>query len=68
MATQKRIYAVRLGDDQVRLIRAAHPAQAISYVVRSRVECKVPSADELISAVHAGANVEDMAEPALAAA
>lgn len=59
MAAQKRIYLVGYGD-QTRLVRAAHPAQALAHVAKGVMLVKVPTPDELISAVQKGAGVEEL--------
>lgn len=54
---QHRIYLVGHGQD-VRLVRAAHRAQALGHVARSLINVKVASQDELVTALGKGINIE----------
>lgn len=54
---QQRIYLVGHGQD-VRLVRAAHRAQALGHVARSLINVKVASQDELVTALGKGINIE----------
>ena len=58
---QHRIYLVGHGQD-VRLVRAAHRAQALGHVARSLINVKVASQDELVTALGKGINIEMAAE------
>lgn len=59
MATATRIYLVGSLSGTTRLVRAATPQQAISHVAHSQFTVRVPTQDELISAVSKGASVEN---------
>jgi hypothetical protein len=59
---QQRIYIVGHGQE-VRLIRAAHKAQALSHVARSIINVKVASQDELVTALNRGISVESVVDP-----
>lgn len=53
----QRIYLVGHGQE-MRLVRAAHRAQAINHVARSLINVKVASQDELVHALGMGTTVE----------
>jgi len=53
----QRIYLVGHGQS-VRLVRAAHRAQALGHVARSIIHVKVASQEELVSAINRGIAVE----------
>jgi hypothetical protein len=59
MATNTRIYLVGSLDGSARLVRAATPHQAISHVAHSQFTVRVPTQDELVSAVSKGVTVEN---------
>lgn len=59
---QQRIYIVGHGQE-VRLIRAAHKAQALAHVARSIINVKVASQDELVTALGRGISVEGVVDP-----
>jgi hypothetical protein len=59
---QQRIYIVGHGQE-IRLIRAAHKAQALSHVARSIINVKVASQDELVTALNRGISVESVVDP-----
>ena len=54
---QQRIYIVGHGQE-VRLIRAAHKAQALAHVARSIINVKVASQDELVKGLTSGVAIE----------
>ena len=56
-----RIYLVGHGKE-VRLVRAAHRAQAVGHVARSLINVKVASQDELVTALGHGIAIESAAE------
>ena len=58
MATTTRIYIVGSSDGTTRLVRASTPHQAISHVAHSNFTVRVPTQDELVSAVSNGVSVE----------
>lgn len=55
----KRIYLVGNGQ-QVRLVRAANRAQAVSHVARSTIAVSVATQEELVKLLTNGATVEDV--------
>ena len=57
MAQATRIYTVSAGTT-VRLVRAAHPAQALMHVARAAHEVRVASQDDLEELLTKGARVE----------
>jgi hypothetical protein len=59
MATSTRIYLVGSKDGTTRLVRAATPHQAISHVAHLQFTVRVPTQDELITAVSKGVTVEN---------
>jgi hypothetical protein len=59
MATATRIYTVGSTDGAIRLVRASSPHQAISHVAHSQFTVRVPTQDELVSAVSKGVTVEN---------
>lgn len=59
---QQRIYIVGHGQE-VRLIRAAHKAQALAHVARSIINVKVASQEELVAALGRGISVEGVVDP-----
>jgi hypothetical protein len=58
---QQRIYLVGHGQE-MRLVRAAHRAQAVGHVARSLINVKVASQDELVTALGQGIKIETAAE------
>jgi hypothetical protein len=58
---QQRIYLVGHGQD-MRLVRAAHRAQALGHVARSLINVKVASQDELVHAMQNGIKIESATE------
>lgn len=58
---QQRIYLVGHGQE-MRLVRAAHRAQAVGHVARSLINVKVASQDELVTALGNGIKIEVAAE------
>jgi hypothetical protein len=56
----QRIYIVGHGQT-VRLVKAAHRAQALAHVARSIINVKVANQDELVEAVSRGVAVETAA-------
>lgn len=56
----QRIYLVGHGQT-VRLVKAAHRAQALAHVARSIINVKVANQDELVEAVSRGIAVETAA-------
>jgi hypothetical protein len=56
----QRIYIVGHGQT-VRLVKAAHRAQALAHVARSLINVKVANQDELVEAVSRGVAVETAA-------
>ena len=58
---QTRIYIVGHGQS-VRLVRAAHRAQALSHVARSVINVKVAGQDELVEAMTRGIKIESTKE------
>lgn len=56
----QRIYIVGHGQT-VRLVKAAHRAQALAHVARSVINVKVANQDELVEAVTRGISVETAA-------
>ena len=63
----QRIYIVTTPDGKARLVRAAVKQQALAHVAKSTFTVGIASQDELISAITAGAKVEDFAaEPEIA--
>lgn len=61
-----RIYRLTIAG-KVRLIRAAHPAQAIAHVAKDSIIVNVASQDDLVRDLSAGVKVENPGEPAQAA-
>ena len=59
MATNTRIYIVGSLDGTTRLVRATTPHQAISHVAHSQFTVRVPTQDELVTAVSKGVTVEN---------
>lgn len=59
----QRIYLVGHGQT-VRLVKAAHRAQALAHVARSLINVKVANQDELVEAVSRGIAVETAANDA----
>jgi len=59
MATTTRIYLVTI-EQTDRLVRAAHPSQALMHVARGIATVKVASQDDLVARVAAGIKVETM--------
>lgn len=57
MAT--RIYIVGSLDGTTRLVRAATPHQAISHAAHSQFTVRVPTQDELVTAVSESVTVEN---------
>jgi len=57
----QRIYIVGHGQT-VRLVKAAHRAQALAHVARSIINVKVANQDELVEAVTRGIAVETAAQ------
>lgn len=57
MTTQTRIYAVTI-NATTRLVRAAHPAQALMHVARDIAQVKVAGQDDLLG--RQAADVEDV--------
>lgn len=53
----QRIYLVGHGQT-VRLVKAAHRAQALAHVAKSIINVKVAAQDELVEAVSRGITVE----------
>ena len=62
MSAVQRIYIVGHGQE-IRLVRAAHKAQALAHVARSIINVKVASQDELVSALGRGISVESVVDP-----
>lgn len=61
MSAPTRIYAVLpLGAKHPRLVRASHPATALRHVAESMFSVDVASQDDIVSAMQAGAKVEDL--------
>lgn len=58
---QQRIYLVGHGQE-MRLVRAAHRAQAVGHVARSLINVKVASQDELVTALSQGIKIETASE------
>lgn len=58
---QHRIYLVGHGQT-VRLVRAAHRAQALAHVARSSINVTVASQDELVEALGRGIKVENVSD------
>jgi len=58
---QQRIYLVGHGQE-MRLVRAAHRAQAVGHVARSLINVKVASQDELVTALGQGIKIETATE------
>lgn len=58
MKPSKRFYLVEF-NGKSRLIRATHPAQAISHVAKEAISCRVPSAEDLVSLIQGGVSVEE---------
>lgn len=56
----QRIYLVGHGQT-VRLVKAAHRAQALAHVARTLINVKVANQDELVEAVSRGISVETAA-------
>jgi hypothetical protein len=63
MATTTQIYIVGSMDGTTRLVRALTPHQAISHVAHTQFTVRVPTQDELISAVSNGVTVENYKDP-----
>lgn len=64
MATPTRIYLVTdHSDGGSFLIRAAHPAQAVSMIVRNRYQAEVASQEQIVEMLGLGANVIDASIP-----
>ena len=59
----QRIYLVGHGQT-VRLVKAAHRAQALAHVARTIINVKVANQDELVEAVSRGIAVETAANDA----
>jgi hypothetical protein len=57
----KRIYLVAHGQT-VRLVKAAHRAQALAHVAKTLINVKVANQDELVEALGRGIAVETAAE------
>jgi hypothetical protein len=57
----QRIYIVGTGNG-VRLVRAAHRAQALSHAARSVMNVKVATQDDLVMALSEGIKVENAVE------
>lgn len=57
----QRIYIVGTGNG-LRLVRAAHRAQALSHAARSVMSVKVATQDDLVMALSEGIKVENAVE------
>jgi hypothetical protein len=62
MATNNRIYILGSLDGTTHLVRATTPHQAISHVAHAQFTVRVPTQDELVSAVSKGVTVENYGE------
>lgn len=62
---QKRIYLVANTDapNEIRLVRAAHRAQALSHVAHSVFTISVAKSEELVTALLSGVEVENAVDP-----
>jgi len=58
---KNRIYLVGHGST-IRLVRAAHRAQALAHVARSTINVAVASQDEIVEAMTRGIKVEAAAD------
>lgn len=58
---QQRIYIVGHGQT-MRLVRAAHRAQALNHVAKSIINVKVASQDELVSALSKQIAIENSSD------
>jgi hypothetical protein len=59
MAAATRIYIVGSLDGSIRLVRASTPHQAIGHVAHTQFTVRVPTQDELVTAVSGGVTVEN---------
>lgn len=55
--TATRVYLVSCGTME-RLVRASHPSVALTHVARDTFVVAVPSQDDLIRCIRAGADIE----------
>ena len=60
--TAKRIYCVKQGNDEARLVSAANRSQARNYVARDTITVTIPSQSELMELAVAGVQVEEAGE------
>jgi hypothetical protein len=58
MSTTSRIYIITQAD-KWRLVRASHPAQALTHVAKDLLTVRVASQDDIVNALALGAKVED---------
>jgi hypothetical protein len=59
MSTTERIYMVLIGEN-ARLIRAAHPSQALTYVAKDIARVTVATQQDLVDCLQDGIKVEDV--------
>lgn len=67
MSAPTRIYLVTIGGSD-RLVRAAHPSQALMHVARDIAAVKVASQNDLIDCLADGIKVEEPAQAEAASA
>ena len=62
--SKDRVYLVMVQGQPSRLVRATHPLNAVRHVTERLLSVKLPTQNELIALVQAGARVEEATDPA----